>query len=477
MSSSQYDLIVIGTGPGGYVAAIRAAQLGLSVAVVEKDPSFGGTCLNIGCIPSKALLDSSALFVQAKYKGRDHGILADNVHLDLSVLMSRKAKIVKQLTSGIAALFKANGVVAVQGVAKIIAPQAVEVTSGTGKTEKLSSNRILIASGSRPAGLSSVAFDGEKIVSSREALAFTEVPAELVVIGAGAIGLELGSVWSRLGSKATLVELMPQILPGWDPQIARTLHRLLEQQGMVINTGCKVTGHSFGKQAVLEYDDSTGNQHSLQADKILVAVGRRPHTTDLGLAEIGIRTDAQSRIQVDGRFQTSVASIYAIGDVIRGPQLAHKAHEEGIAVAEQLAGKPGHISYDAIPVVVYTWPEVASVGKTEAQLKKEGIDFSSGTFPFRANGRAMASGAHEGFVRVLAEQKTDRIVGAHIFGPHASELIAEVTIAMEFGASAEDIARTVHTHPTLAEAVREAALDLDHRAIHLPPAKTRRSTR
>lgn len=470
--AERFDVVVIGSGPGGYVAAIRAAQLGMKTAVVEKEEGFGGTCLNIGCIPSKALLDSSELYERITGQAKVHGILAEGVKLDLAALMRRKEGVVRQMAGGVATLFKGNRIATYRGVGSVVAAGRVRVAQVDGRAQavELEAPSLIIASGSVPVELPSVPFDGKNVVSSTEALAFDKVPERLIVVGGGAIGLELGSVWARLGSKVQVVELMPQLLPGWDAKLARTLARLLEKQGMSLSLGTQVMGYEKGRKGVvLKAADSTGKNLSFEGTKILVAVGRKPYREGLGLAEAGIGLDERGRIAVDERFQTNLPGVYAIGDVIRGPMLAHKAEDEGIAVAELIAGKAGHVSYDAIPGVVYTWPEVATVGKSEEQLKAEGTAYRAGEFFFRANGRALAAESPDGFVRILADAATDRLLGVHILGPWASDLIAEAVTVMEFGGSAEDIARTVHAHPTLSEVVREAALAVDKRAIHAPP--------
>ena len=472
MAAQKFDIVVIGAGPGGYVAAIRAAQLGLSTAVVEKEESFGGTCLNIGCIPSKALLDSSELYVKIGREAKEHGISAEGVKLDLQAMMRRKEKVVGQMASGVATLFKGNRIATYRGVGRLAAPGRVAVRpAGEAAQEvELEARSIIIASGSVPVELPSVPFDGKNVVSSTEALSFDKIPERLLVIGAGAIGLELGSVWARLGAKVQVVELMPQILPGWDARLARTLARLLEKQGMSISLATKVKGFEKSRKGVvLAGTDAAGKELSFEGSKILVAVGRKHYTEGLGLSEAGVKLDERGRIAVDERFQTSVPGVYAIGDVIAGPMLAHKAEDEGVAVAELIAGKAGHVSYATIPGVVYTWPEAAAVGKSEEQLAAEGIAYRSGEFYFRANGRALAAESTDGFVKILADAKSDRVLGVHILGPWASDLIAEAVTVMEFGGSAEDIARTVHAHPTLSEVVREAALAVDKRAIHAPP--------
>lgn len=472
MAASAFDVVVIGSGPGGYVAAIRAAQLGLAAAIVEKEPAFGGTCLNIGCIPSKALLDSSELFQKIHAEARLHGIKVDAPGLDLSVMMKRKESIVGQLTNGVAGLLKQNKVLQFRGHGRLAGNGIVEVRSGSGASpERIAARNIIIATGSVSAELPSLPTDGKAIVTSTEALSFSQVPEHLLVVGAGAIGLELGSVWSRLGSKVDVIELMPQVLPGWDAKTARTLSRVLQKQGLQIHLSTKISAAKVTKKGVqLEAEDKAGKKIAFEGSVVLVAVGRKPYTEGLGLSEAAVEVDGRGRVTVDDRFRTTVPGVYAIGDVIRGPMLAHKAEDEGIAVAELIAGKAGHVSYDTIPGVVYTWPEVATVGKSEEQLAEAGTAYSAGEFMFRANGRALAAEATEGSVKILSDAKTDRVLGAHIIGPWASDLIGEVVAVMEFGGSAEDIARTVHAHPTLSEVVREAALAVDRRSIHAPPS-------
>ena len=436
------DLAIIGAGPGGYVAAIRAAQLGMRVTCVEKAKALGGTCLRIGCIPSKALLDSSELYWQARTRFKTHGIVTGDVGLDLPAMLGRKDRVVSTLTGGVAALFKKHGVQHVEGSARITAPGQVEVAGGS-----LEADRILIATGSEPAPLSGFDVDGGRIITSEHALALPAVPKRLLVIGAGAVGLELGSVWARLGAEVTVVEMLDRIVPGMDAELARALQRALERQGL-----------TFRLSSSAEDLDASA------FDRILVAVGRRPYVEGLGLDALGIAIDERGRIRVDERYETSVPGIHAIGDVIAGPMLAHKASEEGIACVEQMAGQAGHVNYEAIPNVVYTSPELASVGRTEDDA---GADVRVGRFPFMASGRARAMDEREGMVKVVADARTDRILGVHVLGPRASELIAEATLAIEFGASAEDVARTSHAHPTLAETLREAALAVADRAIHI----------
>jgi dihydrolipoamide dehydrogenase len=464
--SQSYDVGIIGAGPGGYVAAIRAAQLGLRVALVEKRERLGGTCLNIGCIPSKTLLDSSEAYWKAKNEYADLGVLTGEVRFDLETMLSRKDTVVAGLTEGLSALMKKNGVTVFIGDGTLEAPGKIRVApTGAGDEVDLEVGAAILATGSEPAELPFLPFDGKRVVSSTDALSFDRVPKRLLVVGAGAIGLELGSVWARLGAKVAVVEIMETILPGWDLQVARTLKRSLGTQGFEFHLSTKVTGLEMKKASVvLKAVNKSGEDLDLTAEKVLVAVGRRPaHSQEL--QSLGIELDGL-KVKVDARFQTSVPGVYAIGDLIDGPMLAHKAEEDGIACVELIAGRAGHVDYHKVPGVVYTWPEAASVGKTEEQLKQSKIPYKKGSFPFRANGRALASGDTEGFVKILVDKDTDRILGAHILGPHASALIAEIVAVMEFDGSAEDIGRTVHAHPTLPEAVREAALAAGEGAIH-----------
>lgn len=476
MSEKTYDLIIIGGGPGGYVAAIRGAQLGMSVALVEKRDTFGGVCLNEGCIPSKALLDSSEHFAMARDKFAGHGILIDPPRLDLARMMARKDDVVKKNTDGIAYLLKKNGIALVQGSGRIGAKvgefHTVEVinaglgTRDSGLEEKIKGKQILLATGSRAVELPKLLFDGEKIVSAREALSFATVPEHLLVVGAGYIGLELGSVWLRLGAKVTIVEMLDKPLPTMDEQAADTLVRSLKKQGMKFLFGTRVNS-AISKGTGLKVSTSgTSGEQEITCDRILVAVGRRPLIEGFGLEEATVTVDVSGRISVDENYQTSVAGIYAIGDLIHGPMLAHKASEEGVVFVERLHGEGAKVEYEYLPGVCYTWPEAASVGKTEEQLKSEGVAYSVGRFNFLANGRARCMDETDGFVKILAEQKSGRVLGIHIVGPRASDLIAEAVTAMTFGATAEDIAMTFHAHPTLAEAIKEAALDVMKRAIH-----------
>lgn len=466
--AERYDLVVIGAGPGGYVAAIRAAQLGLKVACVDKRKELGGTCLNIGCIPSKALLDSSELFALARTRFARHGIAVGDVGLDLKAMMARKDAVVKGLTDGVAGLFKKNRITFVHGTARLAGPGKVVVKSGTKEAAVLEAKHVLLATGSEPAALPALPFDGTTVVGSTEALAFDKVPAHLIVVGAGYIGLELGSVWARLGSKVTVVEFLPRILAQGDAEVAGLLQKSLAKQGLTFHLDTKVTGASTQGGQVVVNAQSKGKDVLLQGDKVLVAVGRRPHTAGLGLEEAGVALDEKSgRVTVDEGWQTNLPGVYAIGDLIAGPMLAHKAEEEGVAVAERLAGKKTHVNYATIPGVIYTHPEVASVGLSEEQARVAGREVRVGKFPFLANGRARCLDETEGLVKLLADAKTDRLLGAHVIGPRASDLIAELVAVMEFSGSAEDVARTCHAHPTLSEAVREAALAVEKRALHI----------
>lgn len=464
-----YDLIVIGTGPGGYVCAIRAAQLGLKTAVVEKRATFGGTCLNVGCIPSKALLHASEMFEEAGHSFAKMGIGVGTPKLDLPTLLKFKDDAVDGNVKGVDYLLKKNKIDAVRGTGKILGAGKVEVKTADGKTQILETKAIVIATGSDVAKLRGVDVDGKRIVTSDQAIALDKVPGKLLVIGAGVIGLELGSVWRRLGSKVTVVEFLDRILPGMDMEVARQSQRLLEKQGMTFKLASKVTGvDSSGATLKASVEPSKGGaSETIEADVILVATGRVPYIEGLGLKEAGVELDERGRVKTDHHFATNVKGIYAIGDVIAGPMLAHKAEDEGMAVAELLAGQAGHVNYDVIPGVVYTFPEIASVGKGEEDLKAAGVAYNVGKFPFTANGRAKANQQTDGFVKILADAKTDRVLGVHIVGSDAGNMIAEAAVAMEFGASSEDIARTCHAHPTLPEAVKEAALAVSKRAIHM----------
>ncbi len=462
----RFDLVIIGSGPGGYVCAIRAAQLGLKTALVEQFPELGGTCLNVGCIPSKALLESSEFYEATRERASDFGVVVGDVRLDLDRMMARKAGIVTELTDGVAGLMKKNKVMVITGRGTVTAPGKVTVTSDDGETVLEAAN-ICLAMGSVPVELPFLPFAGQRVVSSTEALEFSSVPKSLVVIGAGAVGLELGSVWRRLGAAVTVVEMLPTIAPFADKQTAKTLQRALTDQGMEFRLETRVTAGKVLKKSVkLTVEDSKEKVGELTCDKVLVAVGRRANTSSAGLDKVGVALDESGRVAIDDHFRTSVDGVYAIGDLVRGPMLAHKAEDEGVALAEQLAGQPGHVNYNVIPNVVYTEPELAMVGQTEAELKEAGIAFNTGRFMFRANGRAKGLGLLDGTVKILADKKTDQILGVHMVGPRVSELIAEATVAMEFQASAEDLARTCHAHPTLSEVVKEAALAVDKRALH-----------
>jgi len=469
MTESAYDLVVIGGGPGGYVAAIRAAQLGLKTACVESRGRLGGTCLNVGCIPSKALLHSSEKYEELVRGLAGHGVRATGVALDLPAMLQRKDKVVDDLTKGIEFLFKKNKVDYVSGRGRIASPGRVEVTLADGGSRSLDAKNICIATGSESTPLAGVTVDEKRIVTSTGALALPFVPSHMVVIGAGYIGLEMGSVWRRLGAKVTVVEYLDRILPGMDGETAKQFQRILTRQGMSFKLGTKVTGASnAGTRVVLNLAPAKGGDaETLETDVVLVAVGRRPYTEGLGLQAAGVALDEKGRVKTDKHFATNVPGIYAIGDVIAGPMLAHKAEEEGVALAETLAGQVGHVNYETVPGIVYTWPEVATVGKTEEELQAAGIDYKIGKFPFTANSRARCTGFTDGFVKLLADAKTDRLLGAHIIGPEAGTLIHEVIMAMEFQGSAEDVARAFHGHPTLNEAIKEAAFAVAGRAIHM----------
>ena len=463
-AQNEFDLVVLGGGPGGYVAAIRAAQLGFNVACVDKESALGGTCLRVGCIPSKALLDSSELYDQIRNKAGRHGIGVENASVDVAAMLQRKDEVVEGLTKGIAGLFRKHKVEWVQGFGRLAGTNQVEVeVGGSDGKRTLKADKILLATGSVPVELPFLKFDHERIIDSTGALSIPEVPEHLVVVGGGVIGLELGSVWLRLGAKVTVLEAMPTILPGMDAEVVRQTTRILQKQGFDIRTGTKVTGAERKGDRV---EVTVEGAEPLQADYLLVAVGRRAYTDGMGFEEAGIRLE-RGVIQVDERYHTGVGEIYAIGDAIGGRMLAHKAEEEGIAAVEIMAGKPGHVNYAAVANVVYIWPEVASVGMTEAEAKESGAEFKVGKFPWMANGRARAMDETDGFVKVIADAKTDRVLGLHILGPRASDLIAEAALAMEFEASAEDIARSVHAHPTLPEAMKEAALAVHGRPIHI----------
>ena len=464
---ADFDLIVIGAGPGGYVAAIRGAQLGMKVACVEKEKTLGGTCLNIGCIPSKALLNSSEKFIEISNHADEHGISIGKVDLDLSKLMQRKNKIVKQLTSGIGFLFKKNKITHLQGSASFVDKKTIKVSSSEGD-KNYSATNFIIATGSSSIAIDTIPVDEKQIVTSTGALALEEVPQSLLVIGGGYIGLEMGSVWSRLGSKVTVVEALDRIVPTMDEEIAKEFMKSLKKQGLEFKLSHKVTSTKVSKSGVeVSMETSEKKQIIEKYDVVLMSVGRKPNTDGLNLEEIGLKLNKRKAIEINSQFKTNIDSIYAIGDVVPGPMLAHKAEEEGVACVEFINGQKPHINYDIIPAIVYTNPEVASVGKTESQLKEAKIDYKIGKFPFMANGRALTTSSTEGFVKILADSKSDEILGAHIIGHDAGQLIAEIVTTMEFGGSSEDIARICHAHPTTSEAVKEAAMNIDGRAIHI----------
>ncbi len=466
-----YDVVVIGTGPGGYVCAIKAAQLGLKTAVVEKRPTHGGTCVNVGCIPSKALLHASEIFAEAGHSFEALGVEIGKPKLNLKQMLAHKTQTVEQNTKGLDFLMKKNKIDVLRGTGKVLGAGKVSITGDNGKTQEVETKNIVIATGSDVASIPGVkvAFDEQVIVSSTGALDFAKVPGTLVVVGGGVIGLELGSVWARLGSKVTVVEYLDTILGGMDGEVAKQTQRMLAKQGLEFKLGAKVTGVEKSKKgATITFEPVAGGAaETIEADVVLVATGRKPYTDGLGLAEAGVEVDERGRVKTDAHLKTNVAGIYAIGDVIAGPMLAHKAEDEGVAVAEIIAGQAGHVNYDVIPNVVYTSPEVASVGKTEEELKKGGIEYKAGKFPFTANGRARAMLHTDGFVKILADKATDRVLGAHIVGFGAGELIQEAAVLMEFGGSSEDLARTCHGHPTMSEAVKEAALATFYKPIHI----------
>ncbi|MHA1597653.1 MAG: dihydrolipoyl dehydrogenase [Alphaproteobacteria bacterium] len=467
--SDPYDVIIIGGGPGGYVCAIRAAQLGLKVACVEKRGTLGGTCLNVGCIPSKALLQSSHHYESAGHEFAAHGVKTGKVSVDLKTMMGRKEKVVDDLTKGIEFLLKKNKVDYIIGEGTVLSADSVGVTPEKGEKQILKAENIIIATGSDVAPLPGADIDEKKIVSSTGALALKKVPRSMVVVGGGVIGLELGSVWRRLGAAVTVVEFLDTILPGMDAEVVKQMTRTLKKQGMKFKLKTKVVSATTAKDGVtlsIEPRDG-GEREELKADVVLIAIGRRPYTAGLGLAEAGVSMDERGFIAVDHDFQTNVPGVFAIGDVIGGAMLAHKAEEEGVAVAELIAGEAGHVNYDVIPGVVYTWPEVATLGQTEEQLKEDGVAYTSGKFPFSANSRARCNADSDGFVKILADAATDKVLGVHIVGPAAGDLIQEAVSVMEFGGSAEDIARTCHAHPGLSEAVKEAALAVGGRALHM----------
>jgi dihydrolipoamide dehydrogenase len=463
----KFDVVIIGSGPGGYIAAIRAGQLGLKAALVEKDKELGGTCLNVGCIPSKALLTSSDHFVFAKKEAAKHGIVIDNVHVDLNQMQQRKEKVVKTFTGGVRALMKTNKVTTFAGFGTITAPGKVSIKSSNGETQEIEAKNIVIATGSVPIELPFAKFDGKTIVSSTEALMFLEAPKRFLVVGAGAVGLELGSVWNRLGSEVTILEFLPRIALGFDLELANLLQRSLTAQGITFHLETKVSSVKVDNGRATAIASKAKEELKFEADKVLISVGRRPFSEGVGAEKAGVEFDDKKRIKVDKHFRTNVEGIYAIGDVIAGPMLAHKAEEEGIACIETIAGKAGHVNYNAIAGIIYTNPELAGVGLTEDQAKEEGIDYRVGRFPFRANSRALCNDELEGVVKFVADAKTDRILGAHILQHAASELIAEAVSVIEFGGSSEDLGRTCHSHPTLSEAVKEAALNVEKRALHI----------
>jgi len=464
-----YDLVIIGTGPGGYVCAIRAAQLGLKTAVIEKRAAHGGTCLNVGCIPSKALLHASHMFEEAGTHFKTLGIDVGKPKLDLKAMLAHKNDAIEGNTKGIEFLLKKNKIDAFHGTGKILAAGKVSVTGEDGKVQEIETKNIVIATGSDVVSLPGIEIDEKRIVSSTGALDLTEVPRKMVVIGGGVIGLEMGSVWRRLGAEVTVVEFLDRILAGMDGDVAKQFQRMLQKQGMAFKLGSKVTSaKATDKSVKLTVEPAKGGDaETIEADIVLVAVGRKPYTEGLGLEEAGVKLDERGRVAIDDHYATNVPGIYAVGDVVTGPMLAHKAEDEGVALAELIAGKAGHVNYGIIPNVVYTYPEVASIGKTEEELKEAGTAYNVGKFPFTANGRAKANLQTDGFVKILADKETDRVLGAHIVGPEAGDLIHEIAVGMEFGASSEDIARTCHAHPTLSEAVKEAALAVDKRALHM----------
>lgn len=466
----SFDVIVIGSGPAGYTAAIRASQLGLKTAVVEKSATFGGTCLNVGCIPAKALLDTTELFSTIREKSNHQGIHFDNLTFDLAVVMENKKEAVERLTKGVALLMRENKIETFHGTARLVSPQQVKVRDDKDQELSLQGTNIVLATGSVPSRLALLPFDGIYIVKSDDALSFNAVPESLIIVGAGAVGLEIGSIWMRLGSKVTVIELMDQILPGMDRQVSRSLMQILKKQGMEFSLSTGVASYSIQDNiAELKGKNGNGGEVTFRGHKVLVAVGRTAYIEGLGLELLNIEFTDKGKIRVHDRYETSVPHVYAIGDIIDGPMLAHKAGEEGIAVAELIAGKAGHVNYETVPSVVYTWPEAASVGMTEDTCKSKKIPYNRGIFYFKANGRGITSDNQDGFVKIVAHKETDRVLGGSIVGPWASDLIQEIVSVMEFGGSSEDVARTIHAHPTLSEVVKEAALDVEGRAIHSPP--------
>ena len=468
----SYDVVIIGSGPGGYVAAVRAAQLGLKVACVEKEPRLGGVCLNVGCIPSKALLDSSEYYHLAKEQFAAHGIKTGRVSLDLPTMMARKDKVVQELTENVRKLLEGHKIEIIHGTARLTGPDRVEIQPNASDTKKaeltsLRANAIVLATGGEPMSLPGLEFDGHHLISSREALNLDAVPGHLGIVGGGYIGLELGSVWLRLGAEVTVIEMLPKVATTLDGQVGRKLQRVLKRQGINFRMQTKVTAAKISGKSIKVDLESKKGQDTLTCSRLLISVGRRPRTRGLGIEEMGIHTDPDTgHLVVDESYRTNIPSIYAIGDLVAGPMLAHKASAEGIAAAECIAGKPGEVNYDAIPSVIYTWPEVASVGLTEEQIKERNIEYCTGTYPFSGAGRARCMGETEGFVKVIAHKKTDRILGVHIIGPRAADMIAECVLAVEFGASSEDIARTIHGHPTFAEALQEAAMAVQKCSIY-----------
>jgi len=463
----KFDVVIIGSGPGGYIAAIRAGQLGLKTALVEKDKELGGTCLNVGCIPSKALLTSTDHLMFVKKEAAKHGIVVDGARADLAKMQERKGKVVKTFNTGVRSLMKTNKVTVIEGLGSITAPGKVSIKSSNGQTQEIETKNIVIATGSAPVELPFAKFDGKTIVSSTEALEFTEAPKKLIVIGAGAVGLELGSVWNRLGSEVTMLEFLPRIALGFDLELSNLLQRLLTAQGLTFHLETKVSAVNVDNGHATVTATKGHQEVKFEADKVLVSVGRRPFSDGLGAEKAGVEFDEKKRIKVDKHYRTNVEGIYAIGDVITGPMLAHKAEDEGMAAIEIIAGKAGHVNYQAIAGIIYTNPELAGVGLTEDQAKEQGIEVRIGKFPFRANSRALSVDDVEGMVKFIAEAKTDRVLGAHILHHLASELIPEAVSVIEFGGSSEDIGRTTHSHPTLSEAVREAALNVEKRALHI----------
>lgn len=468
MSASNYDLVVIGAGPGGYVAAIRAAQLGMSVACVDENDTLGGTCLRVGCIPSKVMLESSERYTEAKSRLAEHGVIVDDVRLDLAAMHRRREKVIKDLAAGVAALFKQNRVTQIMGRGRLDGPGRVRIANQDGE-QSLTAEHVLVATGSRPAPLKGVELDGKRIGTSTEALAYSSVPQHLVVIGAGYIGLEMGSVWSRLGAQVTVLEALDRILPGMDLELSQAAQRLFEKQGISFRLGARVRQALVdGEQCLVHCD----GMDTICCDRVLLAVGRVANTDAIGLETVAITTDKRGEILIDSALKTIAAGVYAIGDCVRGPKLAHKASHEATACIEQIVGQHGRVDYDTIPGVVYTHPELASVGKTEDQLKEAEREYRKGVFPFQASGRARTLGETDGLVKILADSRSDRVLGVHILGPRAGDLIAEAVAAMEFGASAEDLARVCHAHPTLAESLGEAALAVSGKALHMPNRRT-----